>query len=216
MSHVVLIHPGCTDFDEQNRVQGSLEIPMNARGETQVRSVVDRLRQMDLEVIYTSPGEPARSTAEILGAELDVKVKEVDELRNLDQGLWEGLCVDEIRHKFPRVYRQWRESPRTICPPQGETVDEALERIERALSKPLKRKDVFGVVASEPLATLVRFVLSGSPPEMPDPIASCKGGISLEEFDTSRNGHFGPHPAASAVLAGRSAGATTAQGGRTR
>ena len=59
MTEVVLIRPGCTDFDEQNRIQGDLDLPLNPRGVEQVESLVDQLRNVKLEVIYTAPSEPA-------------------------------------------------------------------------------------------------------------------------------------------------------------
>lgn len=167
MPQVVLIRPGCTDFDEQHRIQGALDLPLNSRGEEQVAHVVDQLRDVPLEVIFTAPGEPARSTAAAIGQSLGVPVKELERLRNLDQGLWQGLQVEDVRRKYPKVFKQWQESPETICPPEGETVDQALNRIRKALSKRLKRKAVIGIVVSEPLATLIRCVLQGRKPELP-------------------------------------------------
>ncbi|MGH7127193.1 MAG: histidine phosphatase family protein [Planctomycetaceae bacterium] len=160
MSDVVLIRPGCTDFDEQNRIQGSIGLPLNSRGREQVQRMVDRLHDVPLEVIYTAPSEPALSTARAIGAELGVEVKELDGLRNFDQGLWEGLQLQDVRRKYPKVFKQWRDSPETICPPQGETIVEAVDRIRGALRRPMKRKSHFAVVASEPIATFVRCVVN--------------------------------------------------------
>lgn len=170
MDEVCLIRPGCTDFDEQRRIQGSLDLPLNPRGREQVERVIEHLRGRPLEVIYTSASEPARATAEEIGESLDVPVKELDDLRNLDQGLWQGLQLDDIRRKFPKVYKQWKESPESICPPNGETVKEAVDRVRRALRKPLKRRSPFAVVASEPLATLVRCVVEDCQSHTPGPI----------------------------------------------
>ena len=161
MSEVVLIRPGCTDFDEQHRIQGMLDLPLNHRGEVQVDSLVEELQDLNLEVIYTSSCEPARSTAETIGESLGIPVKESEGLRNFDQGLWQGLRMDDIRRKYPKVFKQWQESPETICPPEGETVREAVERIRKSLQKPIKKKSRFGVVASEPLATLIGCVVRG-------------------------------------------------------
>lgn len=170
MTEVVLIRPGSTDFDEQHRIQGSLDLPLNARGEQQVADIVEQLRGVPLEVLCTAPGEPARSTAEAVGRNLAVSVKKIEALRNLHQGLWQGLQIDDLRRKHPKVFKRWKDSPETIRPPEGETVDEALGRIRKALHKPLKRKSSFGVVVSEPLATLVRCVLQGCKPELPGPV----------------------------------------------
>ena len=90
-----------------------------------------------------------------------MKVKKLDRLENLDHGLWQGLLVDEVRQKQPKVYRQWLEQPETICPPEGETIDHARERIQGVLAKLLKKHadGVIGLVVPEPLASVVRSEL---------------------------------------------------------
>ena len=182
MPEVVVIRAGCTDFDEQNRIKGSLEIPMNSQGEKQIRQVVEQLAQTPLEVIFADPTEPSLSTAEAIGEALDVNVHLTDDLRNLDQGLWEGLQVEDVRHKYPRVFKQWRESPETICPPEGELATDAIERICRVLRKPLKKRDCFAIVASEPLATLIGWVVSEQKSELPDPSSCCSDQPRVQIF----------------------------------
>jgi broad specificity phosphatase PhoE len=160
-SSVVLIRPCCTDFDEQNRVQGRLSLPLNSRGEAQLQALAEELQYAPMEVIYTSGCEQARTTAAALGECLGMTVKELGDMENLDQGLWQGLQVEDLRRKHPKVFRQWQESPETICPPNGETVEEALDRIQRALEKPLRRGIPFAVVAPEPLAELIASFITG-------------------------------------------------------
>lgn len=165
MPNVVVIRPGCTDYDEQHRIQGSLDLPLNQRGHDQVDALVGRLSSVPIDVIYSAPSEPSLSTATALGESFGVAVKELDGIRNLDQGLWEGMTHEEVRRKFPRVYKQWQDSPESICPPQGEPVSDALNRIRQSLQKPLKKKDAIAIVASEPLATLVVCVVTGCRPD---------------------------------------------------
>ena len=185
MPEVVLIRPGCTDFDDQNRIQGSLDLPLNPRGQQQVDNLVDQLRKMTVEVLYTAPCEPARSTARAIEEALGIPIKEKDGLRNLNQGLWQGLQIEDIRRKYPKVFKQWQESPETICPPEGETVAEALNRIRKVLHKPMKKKTPFGIVASEPLATLIRCVINNCKPELPDSIFGNGQSNSVELLQTN-------------------------------
>jgi phosphoserine phosphatase len=186
MSTVVLVRPGCTDFDEQKRIQGSLELPLNERGQCQLAKVIDAIRDQPVEAVITSPCDPCRSTAEAVALAFDITLKEKKELCNLDQGLWQGLCVVEIRKKFPRVFKQWEESPETVCPPEGETVEIAFERIAEALRKPLKKYDSFVVVASEPLASLVSCMLRGAVPEdIGDAMFGCCEDHLVEIIQTS-------------------------------
>ena len=60
---------------------------------------------------------PPRSSARPSG----LRPRRIDDLRNLDQGLWQGLQLDEIKRRNVKVFRQWIDDPVTVCPPQGET-----------------------------------------------------------------------------------------------
>ena len=58
--------------------------------------------------------------------------------------------------------RRSRLVPETVCPPQGETIAAARQRVQAALSKLIKKHKTDGVVAlvaPEPLASVVRNVL---------------------------------------------------------
>lgn len=165
MSTVILVRPGCTDFDERKRIQGALDLPLNQRGQTQLTRLLDALRSLPLEQILTGPSEPARSTAAQLAETLDVPLRESRELRNMDFGLWQGLSLDDMRRRFPGALRLLEESPGSVHPPEGEAVQAVLERLQAALKKPLRKYDTFVIVASEPLAALLRAVLRDAPLE---------------------------------------------------
>jgi broad specificity phosphatase PhoE len=185
MSQILLIRPGCTDFDEQQRIQGTLDLPLSSRGQEQVARIVHELADIPIDVIYTSPCEPARSTAAALGAARGIAVKEIESLYNVNHGLGQGLKVDEIRRKHPKVFKQWQESPQAICPPGGETLTEAVDRVRKALEKPFKKKGRLAVVAADPLAAIICAVVRGA---VPDPIpAACSGACGHWEFLTDNN-----------------------------
>lgn len=197
MAEVILVRPGQTDFDEQRRIQGLLDLPLTARGREHVGDLVDHLASLKIDVILSDPGEPAYTTACQLGERLDVPVKGKPELRNLDQGLWQGLQLDEVRRKYPKLIKQWHEHPETICPPQGEPVCEAMRRIDDALKKPLKKYKRVVIVAADPLATLMAGMLRGAKPDFRGPMCSHNGDC-VERFpaetETPRtNGHQNGH-----------------------
>lgn len=204
-SKAVLIRPGCTDFDEQNRIQGQLDIPLNSHGQGQVRRIVDDLRNLRLKKIYSAPCEPARETAESLGAELGVPVKELDSLVNLNQGLWQGMAVDDIRRKHPKVFKQWQESPETICPPEGEDVSDAMVRVAKAVDKILKRNADFAIIAPEPLASMIRWHVCGGKLRAVEPVDSCSDDCHWEVLETNGaaespvNGQVGPKQASASA-----------------
>jgi broad specificity phosphatase PhoE len=164
MTQVVLIRPGATAYDEQDRVQGVLNLPLCDRGRAEVAALVERLAGVEFSALYCGPGESVVRTAEAVGRVVGLRPKRLDELRNLDQGLWQGLQRDEIKRRNLKVFRQWCDDPLTVCPPQGETVEEALDRLRTAL-KPLIRRhrgETIGLVAADPVAPLIAGLLRHS------------------------------------------------------
>jgi broad specificity phosphatase PhoE len=187
MCQLVLIRPGATLYDEQNRLQGILDIPLSERGHGEVTRMVPMLAQtLDgalLSALYCGPGTNVVRTAEIVGRALGVRPKRVEDFRNLDQGLWQGLQIGEIRRRNTKLYRQWIEDPETICPPQGETFENAMGRIKAAFRPILRRHhdESIALVVAEPLASMVASYLRCEPRVHLDERRSC-GGFELIEI----------------------------------
>ena len=75
------------------------------------------------------------------------------------------MQVDEIKRRNLKVFRQWLDDPVTVCPPHGETVENALERIRNAL-RPLIRRhhdEAIGLVVGEPIGQLIACHLRRDP-----------------------------------------------------
>ncbi|MCY2964424.1 MAG: histidine phosphatase family protein, partial [Planctomycetota bacterium] len=68
MSRLILVRPGCTDFDEQQRIQGALDLPLSRKGREQVAHLMRDMASVELDLVYASPTEPALSTAEQIAA----------------------------------------------------------------------------------------------------------------------------------------------------
>jgi broad specificity phosphatase PhoE len=91
--------------------------------------------------------------------------------------LWHGKLVEEVRVNQPRVFRQLQDHPETVCPPQGEPVGVALERVQALISRLLRkhRSGTVAIVVPEPLTSFVRAFLSRS--DLGDLWkAECEGG----------------------------------------
>ncbi|MGD9632219.1 MAG: histidine phosphatase family protein [Pirellulales bacterium] len=162
MFKLLLIRPGVTEYDQQGRIQGTLDIPLCEDGRRQVDTMIEQLRNQSITAIYTCPSQAALQTADALGDAFDVKVKTIDTLQNLDHGLWQGMLVADVKAKQPKVYRQWQDQPETVCPPQGETVIDVEDRLTAAVTKLTKKYKADGLVAivlPEPAASVLKHVL---------------------------------------------------------
>lgn len=166
--HVLLIRPGATDFDDQGRIKGSLDMPMSDVGRRQVTNMAEELAAFAPGVIYSAPCESALETAKQFAARLaadkrEVKIKTIDAFRNLDHGLWEGKLIDELRRNNPKLYRRGVESAGELVPPGGESVVEAKHRVMKALAKVVKKSErqVVAIVIPDPMGEIVRHLLVG-------------------------------------------------------
>jgi len=162
MLEIVLIRPGSTDYDLDGRIQGNLDVPLNEQGVAEVARVVEEVRGLGIETVYASCCEPAVQAAKTIAEALSVKFRKLDRMDNLNQGLWQGMLIEEVRHNHPKVYRQWQEQPQNVCPPEGEMLSAVFERVEATVAKLCKRhkEGVIALVAPEPLGSLVRSYIN--------------------------------------------------------
>ncbi len=164
MVQIVLIRPGSTDYDDQGRIQGTLNIPLNEQGTQEVQRLIEAIRPLGIATIYCGPCQAGCQTAAAIAEALGAKLKKLDPLRNIDHGLWQGMLIEDVKRKQPKVYRQLQEQPEIICPPEGEMLSQAQERVQIALAKILKKhkEGTIGLVVPEPLASVVHGYLSHS------------------------------------------------------
>ena len=161
MFNILLVRAGKTDYDCQNRIQGTLDLPLSEEGWQEVAELAESLHDRQVEAIYAGPDQASQQTAELVSVALQQKVKTNKHLRNLDLGLWQGMLIDDVKSKQPRVYKQWVEHPETVCPPEGEPLTAAEERLRDALAK-IEKKHKDGTVVlvlAEPLASVLCHVV---------------------------------------------------------
>ena len=166
MLKLLIIRTGATEYEAQGRVQGTLDIPLSEDGRQQIEQVVGALRAEllqtgEIQACYAAPGLATQQSAELLTEQLKLKTKTLDDLQNLDHGLWQGMLINDIKMKQPKVYRQWQEHPETVCPPEGESLSVVRERLQRAVAKITKKQKsgTVAIVVAEPVASLLKNLL---------------------------------------------------------
>jgi len=103
---IALIRHGQTDWNQAALMQGRTDIPLNATGRSQARSVVRELAESDWDVIVSSPLGRARETAAIIADGLGLELGAAYEgLTEQNFGDAEGMPVAEVHTRWPdRVF----------------------------------------------------------------------------------------------------------------
>ena len=126
---IVLVRHGETDWNRERRYQGHADTPLNEAGRRQAVELAEVLRDVGLTAVYTSPLRRAAETADIVAGRLGLEAEELEALREVDVGDWQGLTVDEVKARFPdRLDVAWRSGWQN-----GETHDELSARVLPAL-----------------------------------------------------------------------------------
>jgi probable phosphoglycerate mutase len=179
-SLLVLVRHGETEWNLAGRWQGQTDVPLNAAGRDQARELAARLRGEGLVAVASSDLRRARETAELVAAELRLRVHAPDpRLREQSFGAFEGLTGRECEERFPEAWGAYAADARAT-PPGGETAAEVLARVVPALDALAARGEpTLVVMHGRALRTFVRDVLGalpGPPPPVPYDRRIANGG----------------------------------------
>lgn len=136
---LLLIRHGQTDWNRAGRYTGQSDIPLNERGRDQARQVASQLQGKPPDVIISSDLRRARETAEIIAALHNLPVHIDLRLREIDQGIWEGMYLSDIKAKFAAEFAARATDPLSVAPPGGETVGQVRERVLAAVTDIIRR-----------------------------------------------------------------------------
>jgi broad specificity phosphatase PhoE len=161
MCQLIVLREGFTRWEVEKRLRGRVDVPLTPEGEAEVKESARELSALAPVAIYHGPDQAGRQTAELVRRETDVPVRESDDLAELDLGLWQGLLASEVRQRHPRVYRQWLEEPERVAAPEGETVAQGKERVQKLLRGLSSRHphDTVLLVVPPLLGAVLRWVL---------------------------------------------------------
>jgi len=167
MAQLILVKHGETDWNKQNRVQGTLDIPLNSEGEKEAMRICGELSKFKISAVYSSPVSCSLSTAHEIAAPRKLKVKKINELNELNQGVWQGLLLKDIKKRYKRQYNIWKSSPASGRPPKGESIPDAYDRAVSAVHKIVdKHKDEsICVVSGDMILSIIKCYLKNVNPE---------------------------------------------------
>jgi len=138
MDVVYLARHGETAWNAMGKLQGHTDVPLHDAGRAQARALAEAIAGEGILSIVTSDLSRARETGALIAARLGVPAPAVDpDLRERRFGVFEGLTRDECAAQHPEAWSAWLA--RTGVPPGGEALDDAVERMERALSRVASR-----------------------------------------------------------------------------
>lgn len=121
-----VVRHGETEWSRDGRHTSVTDLPLTEAGEAAAAALAPRLRDVDADLVLTSPRLRARRTAELAGhgeAEVD------EDLAEWAYGDFEGVTTPEIRERVPG-WTVW-----THPTPGGETPGQVAARLDRVVAR---------------------------------------------------------------------------------
>lgn len=130
---LLLVRHGRTAYNSEARLQGQVDIPLDAVGRWQARTAAARLlTRHEPTVIVTSDLSRAHETASFLARATGLDLVVDARLRERAFGLWEGLTGDDLRRDWADEFAVWRAGGQ----PEGvgaETRAEVAQRVREGI-----------------------------------------------------------------------------------
>jgi broad specificity phosphatase PhoE len=129
---LLLARHGETDWNRTRRWQGFTGPSLNVPGRRQAEDLAEAVAGRGVDAVYTSDAVRAVETAEIVAAQLGLRVTQDPRLREVNFGEWEGLTREEIDERYSGAFRAWDAG--TLAEPTGGESDAAMaERVLESL-----------------------------------------------------------------------------------
>ena len=118
-TRIVAIRHGETAWNVNTRIQGHLDIGLNAMGRWQAERVGQALADETIDAIYSSDLLRAWDTALSISQASGTALQTHKGLRERGFGLFEGKTFDEIALKWPEAALRWQKRDPVYAPEGG-------------------------------------------------------------------------------------------------
>ncbi len=90
--------------------------------------MINRIKDIKFDVIYTSPSARAMETSMLIKGDLDIPLIQSERLYEMNFGDWEGEILENILERYAEQYRNLILAPSKYVPITGETYEQVFER----------------------------------------------------------------------------------------
>ncbi len=130
------IRHGQTDYNKNDRWQGSTDNVLNETGIAQAKEAAEKLKGEKFDFIVSSPLKRASKTAEIINEKLNLEIVYENDLREQHFGDWEGKTTKELEEEQGVDL----DHLRLMTAPNGEPFDNVVKRVGKVIAKYRNKK----------------------------------------------------------------------------
>lgn len=129
VTRLLAVRHGETAWNVDTRLQGQLDVPLNANGERQAMRLAQALADDGVELIVSSDLARARQTAQAVADRLGLPLATHPGLRERHFGEFQGHTYAEVEQRWPEASARWKRREPGFGAPGGETLQGFYDRV---------------------------------------------------------------------------------------
>ena len=173
MATLVLMRHGQSLWNQENRLTGSVDVPLTEKGRGEAVSAALQYPGLKFDIAYASPLSRARDTAALFLEKLGQFVPLITEplLIEKSYGILQGLNKDLVKAEYGVDAYNLMHSSYNVAPPGGESLRELGLRVQpfvkQVIGEDLRlKKNVLLVAHGNVIRSLVMMIEKLSPAEI--------------------------------------------------
>lgn len=142
----IFVRHGETCANVDKLIYGITHSEFTDKGLKQIDRIVDYIKLKDIDYFYSSPMKRTQMIAERIEEIIGKKAMLIDEIGEMNYGIFEGLTSDDALKNYPNEYNRFIDDYKNYVIPQGENVLDFDKRVMRFIDKIKNKKGTSVIV----------------------------------------------------------------------
>lgn len=159
MLNLYITRHGETIWNTEKRMQGWMDSSLTEIGIRNAESLSERLKEIELTAIYSSPSGRTKFTSELIKGNRKIPLIFDDNLKEMNLGRWEGQTFESIQQTNPLEIEYFWNAPHQFIPVGGENFNEVRKRALEVLER-IKANYLCGNILIVTHSVMIKCLLS--------------------------------------------------------
>jgi len=133
-----VVRHGETAWNKEEVFRGRKDVPLNDTGKKQAQLTGRYFLNKGIARILSSPLGRAIETAEGISKATKIPIEVMNEITDMDFGVWEGLTLRGVEKLYPEELRIWQQFPQKFHTQDGEGLGDVRRRVTKGIRKVLR------------------------------------------------------------------------------
>lgn len=164
MTKLILIRHATTKDNQDKKLSGHIDSKISDIGLKQIEKLTNHLEDIHIDKIYTTTSSRTKDTIKNIARIKEIKIVEINALKEIDFGDFEGITFDEIKNNYPNEFNSMIEKGYEYKYPNGESLIDSFIRVSSEIKDIIKRdrdKTILICAHGGTIRNIISYLLSG-------------------------------------------------------